>query len=44
MTPVGPAPSGLFYYVTHAYNPKNPDEERRDYDSVEGFPWEVQHR
>ena len=31
----------LIYYVTHAYDPKNPDEERRAYDSVPGFPWDV---
>jgi len=37
-------PCGLFYYVTHAFNLKNPDEERRAYDSVTGFPWTVQHR
>ncbi len=40
---VGPTTAGLLYYVTHAYNPKKPDEERRKHDSVPGFPWEVQH-
>lgn len=41
---VGPTPAGLLYYVTHAFNPANPDEERRAHDSVTGFPWDVQHR
>lgn len=40
---VGPTPAGLLYYVTHAYDPNHPDEERRPHDSVEGFPWGVQH-
>lgn len=40
---VGHTPAGLLYYVTHAYDPGAPDEERRPYDSVEGFPWEVRH-
>ena len=41
---VGPESAGLLYYVTHAYDPAAPDEERRAPDSVEGFPWEIQHR
>ena len=41
---VGPEPAGLLYYVTQMYDPEAPDEERRDYDSVEGFTWEIQHR
>lgn len=41
---VGPAPASLLYYVTHAYNPSDPDEERRAWDSVPGFPWRVDHR
>lgn len=41
---IGPTPAGLLYYVTHAYNPQEPDEERRPFDSVPGFAWEVQHR
>ncbi|MBL8763533.1 MAG: dTDP-4-dehydrorhamnose 3,5-epimerase family protein [Phycisphaerae bacterium] len=41
---VGAEPAGLFYYVTHAFNPKEPDEERRAFDSVPGFPWETRHR
>lgn len=40
---VGHVPAGLLYYVTHAYDPKNPDEERRGHDSVPGFPWAVRH-
>jgi len=40
---VGPTSAGLLYYVTHAYNPQQPDEIRRPYDSVEGFPWSIQH-
>lgn len=40
---VGHEPAGLLYYVTRAYDAKNPDEDRRAYDSVEGFPWGVRH-
>jgi dTDP-4-dehydrorhamnose 3,5-epimerase len=40
---VGPTPAGLLYYVTHAYNPDAPDEERRPHDSVAEFPWPTQH-
>lgn len=40
---IGHVPAGLFYYVTHAYDPKKPDEQRRAFDSVEGFPWTVRH-
>lgn len=40
---VGCEPAGLLYYVTHAYNPAEPDEQRRPYDSVPGFPWAVRH-
>lgn len=36
---VGPQPAGLLYYVTKAYNPAKPDEHRRAWDSVAGFPW-----
>jgi len=41
---VGVEPAGLLYYVTRQYDPANPDEDRRDYDSVVGFPWETQHK
>lgn len=41
---VGPEPAGLLYYVTHQYDPDAPDEDRRDYDSVPGFPWETQNK
>jgi dTDP-4-dehydrorhamnose 3,5-epimerase len=40
---VGHTPAGLLYYVTHAYNPAAPDEQRRAFDSIEGFPWQVRH-
>lgn len=40
---VGDTPAGLFYYVTHAYNPGQPDEQRRAHDSIAGFPWHVRH-
>ncbi|NJL31013.1 MAG: hypothetical protein HC898_04960 [Phycisphaerales bacterium] len=40
---VGDTQAGLLYYVTHAYDPRQPDEERRAYDSVTGFPWGVRH-
>lgn len=40
---VSDSPAGLLYYVTHAYDPKNPDEERRAFDGVPGFPWGVRH-
>jgi dTDP-4-dehydrorhamnose 3,5-epimerase len=40
---VGPDPAGLLYYVTHAYNPQKPDEDRRGHDSIAGFPWGVRH-
>jgi len=40
---VGSEPAGLLYYVTHAYNPAAPDEDRRPHDALEGFPWEVRH-
>jgi dTDP-4-dehydrorhamnose 3,5-epimerase len=36
-------PAGLLYYVTHAYDPKAPDEDRRAFDSITGFPWAVRH-
>ena len=40
---VGPVPAGLLYYVTHKYDPKDPDEYRRPWDSVDGFPWETRN-
>ena len=33
----------LFYYVTRKYNPANPDEERRAWDSFDSFKWGVEH-
>ena len=41
---VGPESAGLLYYVTHAYNPEKPDEQRLAFDGVEGFPWKVVNR
>ncbi len=43
MATVGNEPAGLLYYVTHAYNPDQPDEDRQAHDSIEGFPWAVRH-
>lgn len=40
---VGAEPAGLLYYVTKSYNARQPDEERRPHDSVNGFPWSVRH-
>ena len=44
---VGHVPAGLFYYVTHAYDAKVPDEDRRAHDSIAvggvAFPWHVRH-
>lgn len=40
---VGTTPAGLLYYVTRAYDPSNPDEQRRPFDSVPGFSWDVRH-
>ena len=41
---VSPDSALMIYYVTHAYNVQNPDEERRAFDSVEGFNWGVDHK
>jgi dTDP-4-dehydrorhamnose 3,5-epimerase len=41
---VGPEPAGLLYYVTQQYNPAAPDEERRAFDALPDFPWQVQYR
>ena len=41
---VGIEPAGLLYYVTRAFDPAHPDEERRAFDSVPEFPWGVQFR
>jgi dTDP-4-dehydrorhamnose 3,5-epimerase len=40
---VGDSQAGLLYYVTHAYDARNPDEDRRAFDGVPGFPWGVRH-
>lgn len=42
-TALGGSPAGLLYYVTRAYDPANPDEERRPHDSISGFPWATRH-
>ena len=44
VTAMGSVPAGLLYYVTHAYDPSDPDEERRSFDSVDGFCWSTRHR
>jgi dTDP-4-dehydrorhamnose 3,5-epimerase len=36
--------AAMFYYVTRAFNAATPDEDRRAFDSVPGFPWSIQHR
>lgn len=41
---VGDQHAGLLYFVTHQYDPSAPDEDRRDWDSVTGFPWGVQFK
>jgi len=41
---VGASPAELLYYVTRAYDPDSPDEERRSPDSVPGFDWQVENR
>ncbi|MDG2055179.1 MAG: hypothetical protein P8J86_10785 [Phycisphaerales bacterium] len=40
---VGAEAAGLLYYVTERYNPEAPDEHRREWDSVSGFPWQPRH-
>lgn len=41
---IGPASAGLLYYVTRAYDARNPDEDRRPYDSVPEFSWTVEFK
>lgn len=41
---VGEVQAGLLYYVTHSYNPAAPDEQRRAFDEIKGFSWDVQCR
>ncbi len=42
---LGNQPVILFYHVTKAYDPKNPDEERIPWDDPEiGFDWSIQNR
>jgi dTDP-4-dehydrorhamnose 3,5-epimerase len=42
-TVAGPEPAGLLYYVTHAYDPAHPDEERKAYDGFPQFSWALVH-
>lgn len=41
---IGATEAGLLYFVTHAYDPSAPDEERMAHDQVAGFPWRPVHR
>lgn len=41
---VGPQSAGLLYYVTRAYDPADPDEERMAFDAVPGFAWATENR
>jgi dTDP-4-dehydrorhamnose 3,5-epimerase len=41
---VGPTPAALLYYLTHQFNPQQPDEARRAWDSVVGFPWAPENK
>ena len=43
-TTAGPVQAGLLYYVTKAFCPESPDEERMAHDAIEGFPWNIEHR
>ena len=36
---VGPMTAGMIYYVTRAYDPADPDEERRPFNIIPGFSW-----
>ena len=36
-TTAGPVQAGLLYYVTKAFCPESPDEERMAHDAIEGF-------
>ena len=42
---LGNRSAGLFYHTTEAYDPKNPDEERRAHDDPKiGFDWSTRPR
>jgi len=42
---LGPKPVVLFYHVTKAYDPHEPDEQRIAFDDPEiGFDWSIQNR
>jgi len=44
LTCVGGQSCGLLYYVTHAYNPTAPDEERALHTNFPGFSWDIEHK
>lgn len=41
---VGPESAGLLYYLTSLFNPDQPDEHRKSWDWVKGFPWGIRHQ
>lgn len=41
---VGDQPAGLLYYVSRAYDPTSPDEQRRPPTTPADFPWSTIHR
>lgn len=42
---IGNKPVLLFYHVTKSYDPKDPDEQRIDFDDSEiGFDWSIKNR
>ena len=41
---LGDRSADLLYYVTRIFDPGNPDEQRRPFDSIDGFDWGAQHR
>jgi len=42
---LGNKPVMLFYHTTESYDPKNPDEERIDFDDPQiGFDWSIKNR
>jgi len=42
---LGVTPVTLFYHTTESYDPKNPDEERIDFDDKWiGFDWKTKNR
>lgn len=42
---IGTRPAMLFYHTSEVYNPKDPDEERLDFDDPKiGFDWQTKNR